>query len=110
MKTNIESGDMPTKPTCNVCGTEHGAYTGVSEPGVGPTDGDLTVCGSCGAIGKYAQGLTVIEEISLEELRELAKDKELWSMLTKLKSVVNRIRKRKGSPDITGGDFGVEFK
>lgn len=108
-RNNLGSGRLETRPKCTECGTLLDGFTGnVNDR---PSDGDYTICGYCGNIGKYANGLSVIQTLTLEELKDLRESKPKgWAELQRGRQMVLRIiEKRKGTtPDFTSED-GTSF-
>jgi hypothetical protein len=72
----LESG------SCPVCKMVLDEISPVNTEGI-PEPGSYTVCMYCGSILRFGLGMR-LEEISKDELREMAKDSELFELLTVL--------------------------
>ena len=81
---------------CNGCKNRLDAFTHVGENEEKPNDGDISICAYCGMIGKYADGMTKIKELSKEEMEEIkSEDPDSYNYMMKASDTIKSIIKLK---------------
>lgn len=91
----MNSGQTESKIKCCGCGTLLDGFTGLEDEANGPSDEDLTVCFYCGSIGKYAEGLTKMKPLTVQELEQLKKEQvETYNQVIKISDKIKQMRKQ----------------
>lgn len=80
------------QPTsCHVCGYEMDRSTAVQDDGIGPQEGDISVCIRCGAIGVFDAN-TKLREPTAKEMLAMQEDKDGWFDILRVQQLARRLK------------------
>lgn len=87
----MSDGQISAKIECSKCNSLLDGFTHLTEEDAKPSDGDISVCAYCGNIGKYTNGVTMLQTLDEDELNKvMLESPEAYVHIQKIVDFVNK--------------------